>query len=209
MTLSRIPFAPDPVRPPADVRRFLREGRRRIGRFQRTHHQGAFAPCDFVRVYAALRDLEGQPSPLLAGRYFCEWGSGFGVVSCLAAMLGFDAWGVEVEADLVAAARQLAADFDLPVGFACGSFIPDAPRRAPSRERRFGWLNTTARSGYEALGLGPEDFDLIFAYPWPDEEELVLELFEEYARTGALLLIYRPEGDLHLGRKADRDDRGP
>ena len=58
---------------------------------------------------------------ILPGTLFCEWGSGFGVVTCLAAMLEFDASGIEIESDLVDAAEDLSADFGLAVEFMCGS----------------------------------------------------------------------------------------
>ena len=52
-----------------------------------------------------------------------------------------------------------------------------------------------------ALGAGPEEFDLIYAYPWPDEEEVVAETFEARARLGALLLTYHGECGMWLRRK--------
>jgi len=76
----------------------------------------------FVAVYGALRALE--ESGELGGRWFCEWGSGLGVVACLASMLGFDAWGIEAEADLVRAARRLAWDFDVEVEFVARQLLP-------------------------------------------------------------------------------------
>ena len=57
---------------------------------------------------------------LARGWRFCEWGSGFGVVVGLAALVEFDACGIEIEALLVAEARKLADDFDLPVEFGQG-----------------------------------------------------------------------------------------
>src|SRR5256885_1381872 len=107
---------------PGDVRAFLQEAERRIEQFQLDCHLPGFVPSDFARVYGVLSTLSA--GDLLPGGLFCEWGSGFGVVACLAAMLEFDACGIEIEGELVGAARQLADDFDLPVEFICGSFIP-------------------------------------------------------------------------------------
>src|SRR5437667_763604 len=106
---------------PGDVRSFLREADRRIERFRLNSRIHGFVPSDFERTYGILRALAA--ADLTAGRLFCEWGSGFGVVACLAAMLDFDACGVEVEGELVDAARKLAEDFSLPVEFVHGSFI--------------------------------------------------------------------------------------
>src|SRR5579885_3294362 len=98
---------------PADVRALLREADRRIERFQRDCHVPGFVPSDFAGAYRVLRAL--QEADAAPGGLFCEWGSGFGVVACLAALLGYDAHGIEIEGELVDAARELAADFDLPV----------------------------------------------------------------------------------------------
>jgi hypothetical protein len=114
---------------PGDVRSFLREAERRIERFQLTGRVPGFVPSDFERAYGVLRALTA--AELATGNLFCEWGSGFGVVACLAALLDFDACGIEIEGELVDAARRLAADFDLPVEFMRGSFasprIPCCP----------------------------------------------------------------------------------
>jgi len=184
---------------PGDVRRFLREAERRIDRFSRSHHIPAFVACDFSRVWAALSFLEASDLP--SGRWFCEWGSGFGVVSCLASLLGFDAWGIEAEEELVDAARRLAGDFELPVEFAGGSFVPKESDGELARGGEHAWLNTACRSGYEIMGLDLDEFDLVFVYPWPDEEELVEDLFERHAGIGALLLSYHGGEDVRLSRK--------
>src|SRR4029079_19467023 len=105
-----------------------------------------------------------------------EWGSGFGVVACLAAMLDFDAVGIEIESDLVDEAQQLADDFDLPVEFFCGGFIPRGS--AIHAGSGYSWLSTDESTGDGVLGLDPDDFDVTFAYPWPDEEGATETLFE-------------------------------
>src|SRR5262249_14444713 len=106
---------------PGDVRSFLREANRRIAQFQLHGRIPGFVPSDFERTYAVLRALAADRPH---GNRFCEWGSGFGVVACLAAMLDFDTCGIEIEGELVDAAQQLAGDFGLPVEFIPGSFIP-------------------------------------------------------------------------------------
>jgi hypothetical protein len=134
-----------------------------VSRFAQSHHLPAFSPSDFDRVYAALRALEGPD--LAPGRWFCEWGSSLGAVSCLAAMLGFEARGIEAEADLVTAARRLACDFALTAEFVRRNYIPDGTRGLLEEGRAFAWLSDAAGSGYDALGLSLDDFDVVFAFP--------------------------------------------
>ena len=42
---------------------------------------------------------------------------------------------------------------------------------------------------------------MIFAYPWPDEEQLIEALLERHAGEGALLLTNHGGQDLRLRRK--------
>jgi hypothetical protein len=181
------------------VRAFLREADRRIRRFQNGCGVPAFVPSDFRAAYAVLRDLAA--AEIAPGNLFCEWGSGFGVVACLAAMLGFESAGIEIEGELVDAARQLADDFDLPVDFNQGSFIPRAGAAALLGDAEFAWLTTEAGC-HGPAALGPDDFDVIFAYPWPDEEILIEALFERHAAVGGVLVTYHGGEDLRLRRKA-------
>lgn len=180
---------------PGDVRAFLREADRRADRIRQGGRTPAFVPCDFEAAYHVLRGI--ADTELAPGKLLCEWGSGLGVVACLAAMLDYDASGIEVQEDLVAAARRLASDYELPVEFACASFIP--PDYEPTG--RFGSLHTEATRG-EDIGLAVDDLAIVFAYPWPDEEQFIDALFEDRAAIGALLLTYESGGEFRLRRKA-------
>jgi hypothetical protein len=184
---------------PADVLALLREATKRIRSFQREHRIPGFVASDYQRAYHALRALtEGD---LLSGDQFCEWGSGFGVVACLAAMLDFDACGIEIEGELVDAAEQLADDFGLPVQFIRGSFIPKGSDPDRDITEEFAWLTPDESTTHKELVRGPNDFDVIFAYPWPDEERLAEHLFELHAALGAVLLTYHESGDFRVRRK--------
>src|SRR5262245_43385985 len=88
---------------PSDVIAFLREADERIERFHVAGRVPAFVPGDYHGAYVVLRAL--AQAELAPGTLFCEWGSGFGVVTCLAAMLDFSAHGIEIEGELVDAAR--------------------------------------------------------------------------------------------------------
>jgi hypothetical protein len=185
---------------PGDVRTLLREAERRIERFQRDSLVPAFVPCDFVLAYAALRAVAAEAE--MPGRLFCEWGSGFGVVTCLAAMLDMEAWGIEIECELVGEARRLARDFELPAEFVRGSFIPPGSDVRLSEEA-FAWLSPEEDDLGAEMDLGPGDFNLVFAYPWPDEEEVIANIFDQHAMSGAMLLTYHSNDNVRLRRKAD------
>jgi hypothetical protein len=184
---------------PGDVRALLREASRRVRRLRRELHIPGFIPSDFLLAYRALRAVTG--ADLVPGDRFCEWGSGLGVVTCLAAMMGFDAIGIEIEAELVDAAQELADDFGLSAEFVHGSFIPGGRRAEAVCARSFAWLATGKCSAYGQLGSDPDEFDLIFAYPWPDEEEATSELFEHYAAEGGVLLTFHGGDKLRFRRK--------
>jgi hypothetical protein len=201
LALSDLNLAIGTTELPGDVRAFLREADRRIERFRLDCRIPGFVPSDYAHAYGVLQSL--AVADLAPGNLFCEWGSGFGVVACLAAMLEFDACGIEIECDLVDEARQLADDFDLPVEFIQGSFIPEGSAGCVADDS-FAWLTTEESGTEEELGLGPADFDVIFAYPWPDEEKVIAALFDRHAAAGAVLVTYHSGEDVRLRRKRKR-----
>ena len=184
---------------PNEVNAFLREADRRIERFQVTGRVPAFVPGDYPSTFCVLRAL--SEADLAPGTLFCEWGSGFGVVTCLAAMLDFSAHGIEIEGELVEAARQLADDYELTVEFVRGSFIPPGAAELVGDPLRYSWLVTDEEDVSTEMGLGPDDFDVIFAYPWPDEARAVERIFEHFATPGAVLVTHQVSGEFRLQRK--------
>ena len=197
MSLIDVKLPLDEATIPADVRAFLREADRRIEEFQQHARVPGFVPSDFARTYQVLRNIAS--SNLTPGNLLCEWGSGFGVVACMAAMLDFDAVGIEIDADLVDAARQLADDFGLPVEFVRGSFIPKGGEIYTDTRAGHAWLDTDETGAN--LDLDADDFDVIFAYPWPDEEGATEKLFERYGSATALLVTYHGGDEIRLRRK--------
>lgn len=191
---------------PDEIDTFLREADLRVSQFLENSQRrtSGFVPSDFKTVYHALQAIIDEN--LASGNLMCEWGSGFGVVASLASMLEFTACGIEVDQALVEASRRLADDFDLPVEFALGSFIPSgaeflAEEAYVDNNAAYSWLITDAEDGYDELQCSLEDFDVVFAYPWPGEDYLISSLFEKYAAEGALLLTYDYPETVRLRRK--------
>lgn len=142
MCLAELDLPTNSAKVPRSVQSLLKEADRRIQCFQRDCRVPGFVPSDFGKAYAALRSLAA--AELAPGNIFCEWGSGFGVVTCIAAMLDFDAYGIEIESELVDASRQLAEDFDLSAEFVRGSFIPSGGEVILRSSDGFSWLSTEA-----------------------------------------------------------------
>ncbi len=193
---------------PNEIDTFLREADLRVSQFLENSQRrtSGFVPSDFKTVYLALQAIIDEN--LASGNLMCEWGSGFGVVASLASMLEFTACGIEVDQALVEASRRLADDFDLPVEFALGSFIPSgaeflAEEAYVDNNAAYSWLITDAEDGYDELQCSLEDFDVVFAYPWPGEDYLISSLFEKYAAEGALLLTYDYPETVRLRRKVN------
>lgn len=198
-----LPLSDDPV--PADVCRFIEEAEARIDQFQSGCRVPGFVPSNYTAAYGILRAL--SETTLLRGRQFCEWGSGFGVVACLAAMLDFEVCGIEVERLLVDQARSLADDFGLSIEFVQGSFVPPGAEDRIHAAGFYSWLTTEGDYAYEDLELNLSDMDLVYAYPWPDEEGITGELFERYGGIDSVLVTFHGGSDFRLRRK--RGKRSP
>lgn len=206
MSLEEIEISNNDSFMPAEIVAFLHEADERVSQFLQASPRRAtgFVPSDFKTVFHALQTI--TDTNLASGTSFCEWGSGFGVVTLLASMLEFAACGIEIEQELVDESRKMADDFGLPGEFVQGSFIPPGAESCvdeayAENNAEYSWLITDAEDGYDELQLGPEDFDIVFSYPWPGEEYLITSLFEKYAAEGALLLTYNSLESVRLRRK--------
>ena len=118
-----------------------------------------FVPSDYQVVYTVLAALE-------RGR-FCEWGSGIGIVTGLAEMLGYSALGIEIHEPLVAASNELLSQFGLQARTEVGDFF----------ERT-------------------DAADLYFTYSWPGIVERAQDRFLEIAPAGARLIVYFGPADI-------------
>ncbi len=194
MPLVDIKISINPSVLPDDVGAFLRESNARVERYVTNSpiRVSGFVPSDFEIVYHALRAIVDKN--MTPGNLFCEWGSGFGVVASLAGMLGFDAYGIEIDRNLYDASRSLASEFELSVKFIHGNFIPGDFKTVKE-------FATEGASAYQKLGLDVYDFDVVFAYPWPGEERVIEELSQRRAHEGALLMTFNRCNSVRLHRK--------
>ena len=195
---------------PADVEAFMEEADRRIDEYfarqTRKLRVPRFVTSDAREAYRVLRAVSEEQ--LALGFRFCEWGSGFGVITSLAAMLGFDACGIEIEETLVENARQLAADFHLDSRFVCGSYIPEEYDYSTDGIGNAVALSaSTPLPSERARGIRVfdddeiEECDVIYVFPWPGEAELVEELFDSRAAAGALLVTYDQQDGVMVQRR--------
>ena len=182
---------------PPQVRHILEDAEEAITGFRRGRGVSStlFVPADHVEVFQALQKV-AQP-----GDTFLEWGSGVGGITILADFLGFEAFGIEIEPDLVELARELAERHGSGAKFATGSFVPSDFDW--STEHADGDFHTdpSGGDGYELLDVSPADFDVIYAYPWPGEENFLRDIFDDFARPGALFLTYNGLNGIQTFRK--------
>lgn len=143
-----------------------------------------FVAADYDVVRAALLRLRAP------GRRFLEWGSATGIITIMADLMGFEAYGLELDASLVAIARDVAARHGSAARFVAGSFLPAGYRwRGRDGDSRRGTIGDGI-SGYGELGYALDDFDIVFGYPWEGETEIMRDVMRQFGRPDALLLLY-------------------
>jgi hypothetical protein len=174
------------------------------------HQAPRFVPSVPERVFAILAEVTTRQLP--PTRVFCEWGSGFGTATCLAALLGYEAYGLEIDEELVRLSRAIARRLGIRVQMLCTSLFPEG-YEAYSGGDRAAMVTPASVSDHNAAARGPLRYDgmeraiaeigLLFAYPWPEERELMRQLFEAVARVGALLVVYHTDTDIRVLRKVE------
>lgn len=140
--------------------------------------------ADFAEARRVLSELRSRHDS------FLELGSGVGVITILADLLGYDAYGIEIQPELVEGSIALAESVGSRATFAEGSFVPlefrdevellDSDRLTP----------TEGADALGELGMQLSDFDLIYAYPYPGEEAWFEELVRRYDDGHSKLLLY-------------------
>ena len=82
-------------------------------------------------------------------------------------------------------------DHSLDCDFFLGSYVPEGA-----------WIDEIQPDKLDKpLGFSPFEFDLVYAYPWPAEAELLERLFCRFARPGALYVSYQGGGRIRLQTK--------
>lgn len=147
-------------------------------------HFRDFVAADYERVYRALVLLKEQAET------FLEFGSGLGVVTTTASLIGYEAFGIEIDPRLVRKAQELCEKYDADAEFSFGSFIPDDYRWSAEFEDEFFKTILDDRDAYGDLDMELRDFDLVYGYPWPGERLFFLDIMNRFGRPGALFMTY-------------------
>jgi hypothetical protein len=174
------------------------------------HQAPRFVPSVPEIVFAALDEVTKQNLP--PNRIFCEWGSGFGTATCMAALLGYQAYGLEIEEELVWLSRAIARRLGIPVEIICTSMFPKGYDSHSGvggvelvRPESLSDDNDNNQSPlrYDGMDIDIAEIGLFFAYPWPEERELIQELFDAVAAAEAILVAYHTDKQVCVFRKVD------
>ncbi|MDF3128028.1 hypothetical protein P0Y35_02345 [Kiritimatiellaeota bacterium B1221] len=180
MSVKQLQFECTAAPLPTHVEVLLDETSEFLEEWEEDRESHRFVPADYVLVYDALcvlrKKMPAQPR-------FMEWGSGLGIVSMLATSLGWQTEGIEIEPGLVHESRHLSHLFDLPVKIHQGSFFPRDQEVIEHLSERCGKA------------------DVIYVYPWPDQEIEIFDLFDQLAKPGAHLLTYYGIEDIRVFEK--------
>jgi len=149
-----------------------------------------FAAADACAVYDELVKYAGRR---LA---FLEWGSGIGTIAITAGLMGYEAFGIEIDARLVGVARGLAERFGGAARFVEGNFLPADERARGAEIETDGPLRLDGADAYALIGRAIDSFDVVFAFPWPDQVDWFHAIFARHARVGARLLMYSQTMDV-------------
>lgn len=162
-------------------------------------HFRDFIAADYERVYQAQAMLRDQCET------FLEWGSGLGAITSSAGLLGYEAFGIEIDPKMLRRSQELADKYQSNAEFGYGSFVPNAYEWTGEFEDEFFKTIIDEQDAYDDLDMELRDFDLVYAYPWPGEREFFVDILRKFGRPGALfmsfdiregILVERIEGDV-------------
>jgi hypothetical protein len=174
-----IPMEAGDLPVPRFVDCFIRDAEDRAEEYGEQAGKGLFVPGDYRYAFQILQWLL-RTQAVAKGAAFLEWGSGQGMVTVLAALQGYEAVGVEIDAALVQESRELANRYDASARFEQGSY--------DSRTKGLKIFTANKRAA-------------VYVYPWPGEEPYFLRLFDETADADAFLLMCLGPEDIRVYRK--------
>jgi len=160
--------------------------------------RGEFVGSELLTVDHALSRIRAEG--LARGLVFCEWGSGLGGVCGVAALNGFTPLGIEIQREFVDSARELAKNLNLAMVFAEGTYLFPGDEDLVSAATVHTEQTFDSRA-WDELDLAPADCDVVFAYPWPDEEAIVDGAFARHASPDALLMTFHDFDRMLVQRK--------
>lgn len=181
MSVERIELPIPPARIPHHLEVLLDETSGPLSEWQSDSDLHTFVPADYVLVFDALMAL--RPQMVSRPPKFVEWGSGFGIATILASALGWKASGIEIQPPLVEESRAIASAFGFTPTFHEGSFFP------------------SDQQVIKKLDSLCAEAEVIYVYPWPDQEVEIFDLFDRKASPGAWLMAYYGIEDLRIFRK--------
>ena len=196
-----IPSSVDTRPIPDELEEQIAQARRDIEAFQDRWDRPQieqFVAADYHLVYQSLHWT--MHSQAMIGQRFLEWGCGFSIVSAIAANLGFNAIGIEAEGDLLAEGRKTIAAWNVDVELIEGDFLPPGSEDLAD-DPTLPSLGHAVTDGYATLGLDLDDFAIVYAYPWPGEDDFHEAVFDRFAARGALLMLFCGPNDVRLYRK--------
>ena len=203
LTRIQIPSSVDSTPIPSELAARITSARSEIEAFQDRWDRPQieqFVAADYHLVYQCLNwTLQFQPR---LGQRFLEWGSGFSIVSAIAAELGLNSFGIEAERDLLAMGRKTIETWNVSVELVEGNFLPPGAAQL-SDDPMLPSLSHDVADAYQKIGLDLDDFALVYAYPWPGEDDFHEFVFDRYAASGALLMLFCGPNDVRLWRKTN------
>jgi hypothetical protein len=129
-------------------------------------------------------------------------------------LLGYKAYGLEIEEELVRLSRAIARRLGIPVEILCTSLFPEGYDASSGVD---GAALVTPESlsdhndsdedrgplRYDGMDIDIADIGVFFAYPWAEEQALMQQLFDAVAMEGAILVVYHTDKDIRVFRKVE------
>ena len=107
---------------------------------------------------------------------------------------------MEAEDELVRLAEELCQQHGADVEFATGSFIPNEFSWQLDEGDEAHRTRADVAAAYDQLDMELRDFDLVYAYPWPDEHTLFRNIMRQCGGEHAILLSYDVREGIQLTR---------